>query len=421
MISLFWKNSAHGLVLSFVIFFVVKADIYLAYIGFLPVAPSTAFVVLFSPVVLFTLLIILYSGNIPIVFQKCKSIILSFFAIVLISLIGVIIRFSTSIIQDHRALYLPLLDFSVLLIGFVVGGWQINQKLWKLFILVGLSITVATIFIDIFIPHTFTLPELEGASGLPQNPNGGAYVTLFLMVSALRWEKKSFHFFDAVIMTVSVLAIFYTASRSGILLTFVVISIYLYRLISLRQIISIVKLMVFLSLFGVILFYTVKDFMGSNGLLTHESSKLNMLSRIDSATLSFTDNATQERIQAIFLSLDLISERPLWGTGTGYTYDMIVGPHNMYLSRLIDNGLLGLIIYICFLATAFGINRRYKNTEGLIITLITILYGFFSHNVLEDRTMLLLLSISIAKSVVEFEKYRLTTVRRHNVSCLARI
>jgi hypothetical protein len=116
-----------------------------------------------------------------------------------------------------RPLFFPFLDLYVFLIGILLGGIRIERSIWKVGMVAGLLVTIVTIVVDVFLPHTFTLQELEGPSGLAQNPNGGAYVALLLMLSALNWEKPTLKWQDILVIGLGCSAIFLTGSRSGIL------------------------------------------------------------------------------------------------------------------------------------------------------------------------------------------------------------
>jgi O-antigen ligase len=74
------------------------------------------------------------------------------------------------------------------------------------------------------------------------------------------------------------------------------------------------------------------------------------------------------------------------------------GPHNIYISRWLDNGLIGLVCFLGLLA-AVGITfwkRRY--TSGLVFIGVLVIEGFFSHNLLEERAFLVLLGTFLTLS-----------------------
>jgi hypothetical protein len=72
----------------------------------------------------------------------------------------------------------------------------------------------------------------------------------------------------------------------------------------------------------------------------------------------------------------------------------------MYLARWVDSRLIGLLSYHRPIPPR---SSSLKPKWGMVIAFVVILYGFFSHNVLEDRTTLLLLAISTAAGAAWIE------------------
>jgi O-antigen ligase len=379
--------------ISLVVFYLVKADIFLYLQGSLPIAPATLFVVASVPLLFIVLLGIVHENRYVSVFHRCRWVVLPFVFIVAVSLVGVFQR-NTS--QIERQLFFPLLDFYVFLVGITLAGLVNSKRLWRIGAFIGLVITVGTIFLDVIHPYTFTLPELVGPAGLAQNPNGGAYVALLLTVATLDWEKQNVSWIDGLIIVVALAAIFATGSRSGIISSIAIMLFYFYRArkcIRLQSLLSIGVLGVLgITLVGPRIYNNAAIF----SVLSFTSSRIAQLLGSGSESAVLTDTSVMERLQAIHQSADLISQHPLLGVGTGVSYEMPVGPHNMYLARLVDNGLIGLMVYLWFLAAAVAVNLRKRNFEGVAIALAIVLLGLFSHNVLEDRTALLLLGISTA-------------------------
>jgi O-antigen ligase len=363
--------------------------------GLLPVAPSTLFLVASLPLLYILAIRSLYNKRFPPEASECRYVILPFAVLVLFSLLGILVR-TPHIPSDMRPLFFPLLDFYVFLTGILLGSMGIRRSVWRTGMALGLLVTIVTIGIDVVRPHTFTLEELEGPSGLAQNPNGGAFVALLLMVCALDWKKPTFKWRDILVIALAFIAIFLTSSRSGILAAGIVGLVYLYKILKAnRQAAKIKAALSFMFLMG-LLVSAVYHFVESGLVYDGGSSKFSRLLDMDAEILRFGDIASLERIDAVDRSLRIISERTALGMGTGYVYSMPVGPHNMYLARWVDNGLIGMLSYLWLISAAFVVNWRNRNPEGMVIALVVLFFGFFSHNVLEDRTILLLMAISTA-------------------------
>jgi O-antigen ligase len=111
----------------------------------------------------------------------------------------------------------------------------------------------------------------------------------------------------------------------------------------------------------------VYHFVESGFVYDGGSSKFSRLLDMDAEILRFGDIASLERIDAVDRSLRIISERTALGMGTGYVYSMPVGPHNMYLARWVDNGLIGMLSYLWLISAAFVVNWRNRNPEGMVL------------------------------------------------------
>lgn len=401
----------HGVVGAFVrfamvlsvVFFLVKADIYLFVVGLLPVAPSTLFLITTMPLLYVLAIKSLLEMKLPPAVSGCRHVILPFAVLVVFSLVGILVR-SPGIPSDMRPLFFPLLDFYVFLIGIFYGGMRIHRSSWRAGMFLGLLVMIVTVVIDVIRPHTFTLEELEGASGLAQNPNGGAFVALLLMVCALDWEKPTFKWRDILVIALAFTAIILTASRSGILAGGIVGLVYLVRTWGAIRAAAKIKATSIFVFFMILLVSASNFFVESGPVFDDESSKVSRLLDMDAEILRFGDSASLERLDAVDRSLRIISERIALGMGTGYVYSMPVGPHNMYLARWVDNGVIGLLSYLWLISAAFVVNWRNRNMEGMVIAFVVLFFGFFSHNVLEDRTILLLLAISTAAGAAWTER-----------------
>ncbi len=77
---------------------------------------------------------------------------------------------------------------------------------------------------------------------------------------------------------------------------------------------------------------------------------------------------------------------------------MQVGPHNMDLARLVDNGIPGLIAYLWLLAALFRSAVKTTCHEGTMVVVLLAINGLVNHNLLEERTLWLLLGYSLGSS-----------------------
>lgn len=107
--------------------------------------------------------------------------------------------------------------------------------------------------------------------------------------------------------------------------------------------------------------------------------------------LATTDASTNQREEVARKAWEWIQQAPVLGHGLGaaYSWDADVAPHNMYLSLMVDQGVLGSLIFIG-LAWVVAIQSRRNWVLGVVLLLL----GFFSHNILEDRSLMLCLALA---------------------------
>lgn len=399
--------------LPFLTFYLVKADSFLFYKGLLPAAPSVLFVCGSFPLLYSVWLASLSNNRFVLLLHGCRAILLPFWFIVMSGLLGILVR-AGEFPPDLKLLFLSALDFYVFLIGLVIGALTQDRRLWTLIPLLGLAITVITIAFDVTHPYTFTQPDLVGPAGFSQNPNTGALTALLLLTATLDWQSRDISLFDGIVLVLALLAIFLTASRSGILLTTVVTLLYLYRGRT-----AFIRLKTF-GKFAVLV-VGVTFWLGSSSgseivsrmqTFILNSSKLSDFFDARSSTRTFTDDATMARVGAARESFNLIAEAPLFGIGTGFVYNMAVGPHNKYLAFWVENGIIGLFFYLWFLFALAWLNHKNKDPKAVVLTLIMVLAGLFSHNLLEDRTLLLLLAIFTAHGVLASDSHNAVSPER---------
>ena len=104
----------------------------------------------------------------------------------------------------------------------------------------------------------------------------------------------------------------------------------------------------------------------------------NTLARLGGSGSAFDDYSSFEREDVFRAGLDAFFKNPILGHGVGYTSEWVqpVGPHNMYILLLAEQGIIGLILMIIlfvFMTRSAGI--RYVSLSVLII-----IYAATTHN-----------------------------------------
>jgi len=103
------------------------------------------------------------------------------------------------------------------------------------------------------------------------------------------------------------------------------------------------------------------------------------------------DASTLERRQVAALAWSVFGDRPLAGAGTGASTEppFELGPHNMYLAMMVDHGVIGLFLLPTLLLAAVWGARSSRMFYVVPFAVFLAFWGFFSHNVLEERYILL--------------------------------
>jgi O-Antigen ligase len=96
--------------------------------------------------------------------------------------------------------------------------------------------------------------------------------------------------------------------------------------------------------------------------------------------------------------IELISERPILGHGTGFVAGRLQeaqarGPHNTFLSFWAENGLPGLAAYLTLLAVAFWYFRRLADRRGQALCAGAFVLSIFNNDVLDMRTFIVALGL----------------------------
>ncbi len=117
-------------------------------------------------------------------------------------------------------------------------------------------------------------------------------------------------------------------------------------------------------------------FLDKSGLLTADTSARLHLEQDDSGRVELAQDAWRMFLDA-----------PLLGNGLGAT----VQAHNEFLTLAGDHGILGLLLF-----PALALALAASNPGAVPFSLVLLVAGFFSHNLLDDRASLLAMALAAA-------------------------
>jgi hypothetical protein len=378
-----------NLALVLLAIFLTKAEIYAGANHLIPVRPWTAFLIAASVIVVPSFGLVLKRNATTIGgLIRCLPIIAAFSGVVFLSLICALWD-GANYSEGFIYLFMPELDLLVFMVGLALGIVSPDPKSRRWGTWFAFAAGVGSIFVDVVRPETFS-PFAARAAGLAVNPNSGAVVAVAMGTACLDWIKPRVNLYSGLICAITAAAVLFTFSRAGVFLLVTAGLLYIARAQAMswarfaRSVIAAAATVAAVISLMSILFADSPAFVAD--------TQRARLFRGDSADV--VDFSFEERVAAISTSFMLIGERPFLGWGTGYVYAMRIGPHNMYLARWIDNGWFGELAYLWLLSSIVFTNIRLGNWEGVALASVTAVDSLFCHNVLEDRTLLLLIGIS---------------------------
>lgn len=272
---------------------------------------------------------------------------------------------------------------------------QKSLKQVKYAIIAAVILAIFNNFYELANPGIFSPLNVGRPAGLYVNPTKtgaalmlGMLLTITTIAKPLRW----------LFMLFVGLGILLTFTRGAILGWLIaVISLIAGRVLSNKRRTVIVPMLILVSFLVVINPLSALSNYFSGSIDGSYWNVLNRLEQFQNPDLS--DESSQDRKVVVREAWKMFGERPFWGHGLGSTNKWAVAQfstHNMYLYHMVDNGIIGLI----FLPGAiFAVVYNNKGEQKIILICYAIfmgLWGIFSHNVLEERYILITFALVAA-------------------------
>ncbi|AFY52860.1 O-Antigen ligase [Rivularia sp. PCC 7116] len=262
-------------------------------------------------------------------------------------------------------------------------------------------VTTVNNFIELTNPDFFGGVNTTGRpAGFYLNPNiaGGSLICSMIFCVSIIPRKLRLPF----IFIVGIGA-FMTFSRGAILSWILMVIFFSYK-----KIISLKKVF-----FGIGFIGALQIFLGSALLIT-TLEEMNILNdNIAGRLVWFQDPSSRDadddtsRLDIVEVGWYRFLKSPIIGNGIGTTHSWSAGlsTHNIYLNLIIDHGFLGILIMpLLVYATIKGAYGKVKDISFIFAGFI-LLWGIFSHNVLDERYMLTTFSLMAAMTMQsQFDK-----------------
>jgi O-Antigen ligase len=235
---------------------------------------------------------------------------------------------------------------------------------------------VALNLYEAFAPGTFS--DTPGRSaGFYRNPNISGSALVMGMIVGLYVVGQKWQVPYSLAIGLGILVTF---SRSSILAWILITPLTLSLHRGARRLIqlAIVAALVLFPLFLVaqsLIFKTFED----NGALTRD-----VMSR---ASMEIGGDSDDSRFTNVRLALESFAAHPLLGKGTGASYEPPfdqVGPHNIYLAHMVDNGILGVLLYPTLIWLATRHAAQEVKSVSVPFAFFLAYWGLFSHNLPEE-------------------------------------
>lgn len=301
--------------------------------------------------------------------------------------------------RQFRIRGLSFIIFSTILIITI----EANHKKASFAMMICVLVAVVTYWFDFLFPFIFVPEGLPGsnpgrAAGFFINANNAAYALVIMCIAIIPFASASFR---VIILTLMLLGVVPTLSRSGIIFSLIVVLMWIYfkqlafRQLSVFSITAPVLIIIGISLFEF-------GLGAENTNLDNITERLHFFSSFGDEGY---DYSYEERKYVTELAWKIFFENPVLGAGIGATSNLVAfqSTHNMYLLFLAEQGLLGFTMYLALIFIILirgfrllknGFNRKDKDI-GFALFIFGIYYvfiGFFSHNLLDDPPNLFLMA-----------------------------
>jgi len=217
-------------------------------------------------------------------------------------------------------------------------------------------------------------------------------LTMFLFHKELlpfKIKKNLLNVFLTTSILLVLLILILTQTRGVIisLILSIIISIFIIRIISNQRIIK--NKYKYYMILSILIILIIMPFCGLN-ILKH--------SRFTSV-LSGKDPSINARIDSIYQSIGDFAENPIFGKGIEKAY-----PHNIFLDILIEEGIIGIVIFILFLIYYFKMSLSYlhKTKQNyhlfyfiFIITIMLLIEAQFSFRLDGHKWLFMFIALNI--------------------------
>ena len=392
-----WEVPSHVGMLGFAVFFLTSLDLYLEARGRLPVPVLAVNLCLYSIMALASVSLLQAAASesararIVALYYANRNVLLPLAAMVGASVIS---AFQPRSYLDEGPRYALFSAYEAVVVFFsmLLPFPAHRRRRFQWYVFAALVVSVASVLTDVLHPGTFSMVT-DRAAGFARNPNGAGFLVISLCCGVLSFERV--RAVDLAALAATAVAVIATLSRGAFILLAFILACYAASVVRRAWHHGIGTVLMRLAAFGLLIGATVAvvTIMIGQRMFAVSGSRIQMLTGREQVV-----GPRESRIELLQYSWDLVRDSPIVGYGSGFTFTMNQGPHNIYISRWLDNGLIGLICFL-WLLVAVGVTFwKRRHTTGLVFAGVVAIEGFFSHNLLEERALLVLLGTFLTLS-----------------------
>ena len=300
--------------------------------------------------------------------------------------------------DSGKYIYLPLYTLVLLMFSIGIASTPTFRQYHRVIFAICLAAATGSIFVDVFFPETFSRFDTRPA-GFMKDPNYGAATVIVLALATVDWTRSRTS--DMLVWSIAGSAIVATLSRGGMVL--LAVAFLVYSVVVARSGLQLYakRLSILLLAIAIVVPVYSMAHLGTT-VYSADNQRAQMLAALlrgDTATVT-----ADPRVKLISGYIDLISDRPFLGYGTGFVTSRAWqddGPHNMYLALWVENGVVGLSAYVMLLTVCFSYFRRLGDPRGQVFCISLMIFSFFSHDAITMRPIVLNLGLLSVMAVFE--------------------
>jgi O-antigen ligase len=276
------------------------------------------------------------------------------------------------------------------------------QNLTRVAICLAVLLAVFNNIREVSDPLAFQGLNASGrAAGYYLNPNRTGCALILGMIFGIGILPKQLRMPFALLI---IFGIFLTFSRGAILSWFMVMAIFIQTgVISRKKLFSwVVGIVTIISVVSPILSNIDINELQRTGLINVGME--NITGRLEwfQNPIANRDDSGDSRLEVVMTAWNMFVEHPILGNGIASTKNLNnwgISTHNMYLLFVTEHGILGIFILPLLVYVVTGKSRGETKHIGLAFSSFILLWGLFSHNIVEERYILISFSLMAAMNV----------------------